>query len=492
VIAPNASGRLPAIGEVVAGKYTIAKVIGEGGMGIVYEATHNRLRQRVAIKMLLPSMMGDDVVVSRFDREARAASQLKNPHAARVTDVDATDDGVPYMVMEFLEGHDLETELGRRRRIPCDEAVDFVLQACAAMVEAHALGIVHRDLKPSNLFLATSGDGAIVKVLDFGISKLQIEGDAKLTGAESVMGTAMYMSPEQVRSSMNADARTDIWALGVILYELITGRAPFLGTPTQVAAAIVSEEPADIRSFALVPTELAQIVARVLQKNANDRFQTVRDLVFALAPHATPGSVGRQYAESLLAGTSGSYRGLALAGNVTVRADDLGGATLLNAPAVTDRPARAEGGTAPGWSQHRSGSSRSTTALVWMLVAFFGGTAVLGGGAFAYFRMRARAATQAATAAAAASSEPPLTPAEPAPPPPPASAVPTANAADASAPVAATATPTAARARPTRPATTASAAPPAIAPLVTPPTPPATTPKPPASAPQPGGNPLHL
>ncbi|MDF2696371.1 MAG: Serine/threonine-protein kinase pkn3, partial [Labilithrix sp.] len=214
---------MPQPGDLVAGKYAVVRVLGEGGMGIVYEATHQRLRQRVALKMLLPSMLEHEVIVSRFEREARAAAQLRGRHCAKVKDVDVTSDGLPYMVMDFLEGHDLQVEIERRGRLPIGEAVDYVLQACAAMVEAHQLGIIHRDLKPSNLFLEldpdSGGESWIVKVLDFGISKVAAnEGDAKLTEVDAIMGTALYMSPEQVKASHSVDARSDIWALGVILY----------------------------------------------------------------------------------------------------------------------------------------------------------------------------------------------------------------------------------------------------------------------------------
>ena len=199
-------------GEVIAGKYAIVRVLGEGGMGIVYEATHLKLRQRVAVKMLQREMLDHEIIVNRFEREARAAGQLRNRHTARVMDVDITADGLPYMVIEFLEGTDLDAELGRRGRFTVQEAVDFVLQACSAMIEAHQLGIVHRDLKPANLFLAVDGDARIIKVLDFGISKVpnEGEGDSKLTTPDSVMGTALYMSPEQVRSTGTVDARSDI------------------------------------------------------------------------------------------------------------------------------------------------------------------------------------------------------------------------------------------------------------------------------------------
>jgi serine/threonine-protein kinase len=292
---------MPKAGDVVAGKYLIARVLGEGGMGIVYEATHQRLRQRVALKMLLPAMLEHEVLVSRFEREARAAAQLRGRHVARVVDVDVTPDGLPYMVMDFLEGHDLQVEIDARGRIDVPEAVDWVLQACAAMVEAHQIGIIHRDLKPSNLFLAREGDlgTRIVKVLDFGISKIATDGEAKLTDAHTVMGTALYMSPEQVLASHAVDARTDIWALGVILYEALSGRVPWLGPAQQVAAAIVTTDPPDLCSLSpALPAELAAIVHTALRRDPDARFPDVRQLSAALAPFARAGSVGRSLVEA--------------------------------------------------------------------------------------------------------------------------------------------------------------------------------------------------
>jgi len=163
--------RIPQPGEVVAGKYRLLRVLGEGGMGVVLAAEHLRLRQAIAIKFLNPEMLGIPEIVERFDREARAAATLRSRHVVRVTDVEQTADGVPYMVMELLEGADLESERERRRQLPYAEAVDYVLQACGALAEAHQAGIVHRDLKPGNLFLAKDdADRPIVKVLDFGIS----------------------------------------------------------------------------------------------------------------------------------------------------------------------------------------------------------------------------------------------------------------------------------------------------------------------------------
>jgi serine/threonine protein kinase len=210
---------LPRPGDVLDGKYRLLRVIGEGGMGVVFEAVHEKLGQHVAIKVLQPSVARNVDLVARFEREARAAGRLRGRNVARVTDVEVSPGHLAYMVMEFLVGNDLDAELSSRAgsRMPVAEAVEIVLQACRAIAEAHAAGIVHRDLKPSNLFLCTEGDERVVKLLDFGVSKMEDEA-SKLTSTQLVVGTVHYMSPEQVRSAKEADARTDIWALGVILY----------------------------------------------------------------------------------------------------------------------------------------------------------------------------------------------------------------------------------------------------------------------------------
>ncbi len=395
-----AAQALPTSGEVISGKYEIVRVIGEGGMGVVFEAKHLKLHQRVAIKMLLPDMLAHDVIVSRFEREARASGQLRNRHTVRVIDVDVTARGLPYMVMEYLEGHDLQTELDLRERLPVEEAVHYVLQACAAMVEAHQLGIVHRDLKPANLFLALEPDGRdasaarLVKVLDFGISKLHVEGDVRLTVAESVIGTAMYMSPEQVRSSGEVDARTDIWALGIILFELISGRPPWLGSPTQLAAMVVSEDAPDVRTYAAdVPAEVAAIITKALQREPNERYADVRQLALALTPHAPAGGAGLpsslRFAQASIPPPRVSLRPAAL--------EDAN--TILQAPAVSESRMGGGGpGTTPGWTQSGQPAARNRTLLIGFVAAFVVGLLIVGGAATAWVRSHRSAAAEPSSA----------------------------------------------------------------------------------------------
>jgi serine/threonine-protein kinase len=256
-------------------------------MAIVYEAVHVRLGQRVALKILLPELAEREDIMTRFEREGRAAVRLRSPHVARVFDVDTLADGTAYIVMEFLEGRDLAGELALSGPLPITQAVDYVLQACDAMAEAHRQGTVHRDLKPSNLFLAQDGKQRIVKVLDFGVSKVALEGaDLSVTSTRSALGTALYMSPEQVRSAKSVDARTDVWSLGVVLYELLTARTPFEGeSVTALAAAIVTDTPPPLRTLrADVPFELEQVVIRAMEKDRDKRFHDAAAFAAALAP----------------------------------------------------------------------------------------------------------------------------------------------------------------------------------------------------------------
>jgi serine/threonine-protein kinase len=278
---------LPDIGSVIAGKYRIERLLGEGGMGAVYEAYHMRLAQRLAIKVLHPNVAHYEEVVLRFEREARAAARLQSINCARVIDVDALPNGLPYIVMEYLEGRDLFAELEIHRALPIADAVDYVMQAATAMTEAHSLGIIHRDLKPSNLFLCPAGASArkLVKVLDFGVSKLTDEGAPRITKDSGAVGTPDYMSPEQVRAMPSLDTRADIWSLGVILFEALTGRPPYVGPQTAVVAQIVADpvpSPASFRND--LPTPLVRAVMRMLEKDPRRRVQTMAEVVELLAP----------------------------------------------------------------------------------------------------------------------------------------------------------------------------------------------------------------
>ncbi len=283
-------------GDVLAGKYRIDKVLGVGGMGVVVAAHHIHLDDRVAIKFMLPHALTNGDAVSRFAREARAAVKIKSEHVARVSDVGTLENGAPYMVMEYLEGRDLSAWLEQSGALPIEQAVEFVLQAAEALAEAHTLGIVHRDLKPANLFVVRTPDGQLsVKVLDFGISKLtQIPGntprsDMDLTKTSAMMGSPLYMSPEQMQSAKEVDARADIWALGVILYELLCGTVPFLSESLpEVLIKIISAEPDPPRSKRPeVPPELERVIFKCLAKDRNKRYSTVADLAGDLMPFAS-------------------------------------------------------------------------------------------------------------------------------------------------------------------------------------------------------------
>jgi serine/threonine-protein kinase len=295
----------PKPAETIGGKYRLVRVLGEGGMGIVYEAMHLRLDQPVAIKFLRPDLLGPARSLVRLEREARAAARLRSPWFARVMDIDFTSQGLPYIVMELLSGRNLAEELAARGNLPAAEAVHWIRETCTAVQEAHGAGIVHRDLKPSNLFLAEQGGERRLKVLDFGISKVSGEREAGATDSQAVLGTPRYMSPEQVRSAKHVDPRADVWSLGVILYELVTGVPPFDGpSATAIAAAVVTDTPA--LPSTLRPGVLAAldgVVMKALAKQASARYEDVQALARALAPIAPAGFAGpdQTTSEALLA-----------------------------------------------------------------------------------------------------------------------------------------------------------------------------------------------
>ena len=297
--APDDAAPLPfRDGEIIAGKYEVERILGQGGMGIVVSAHHIALQQKVAIKLLLPASMSVPGAAPRFLREARSAAAIQSEHVARVLDVGTLDSGQPFMVMEYLTGSDLGGVLHRTGRLPITDAVDYVLQACEAIAEAHARGIVHRDLKPDNVFLTRRADGSsLVKILDFGLSKPAMEelsgaATPSLTGANMVAGSPQYMSPEQVRSLKNVDHRTDVWSLGVLLYELLTGQRPFeADTIAGVFAKIAADAPLRPRTLRPdMPPSLEAVVMRCLEKDLSLRTQDVASLATGLEPHAPPAS----------------------------------------------------------------------------------------------------------------------------------------------------------------------------------------------------------
>jgi serine/threonine-protein kinase len=339
-------------GQIISNRYRIDGALGEGGMGVVVTATHLDLKKRFAIK-LLPSGADGGSRAARFEREARAACQLESEHVARVFDFGRLEDDSPYLVMEHLDGKDLRRTLRERGRFSLREAADDIIEASDALAEAHAQGIVHRDVKPSNLFLARRPDGSThVKVLDFGVSKVPSAGaaDAGLTGITARLGTAAYMSPEQARSARLVDHRTDIWSLGVVLYELLSGEKPFGGaTDGEILAHIEQGSPRPLRELAPeVPPAVAELVDRCLARDRDERVADVGELARALAPYASDAAQPIvERIERLLA---------------------------LRTGAPSESPALPEGGspgdveaqtpsaTAPGWSSSSAGSTPESRA----------------------------------------------------------------------------------------------------------------------------------
>jgi serine/threonine-protein kinase len=290
-------------GDVLAGKYRVDELLGWGAMGFVLRAWHTELDEPVAVKLLLPELAQNDEALVRFEREARVAFKIKSEHVTRVLDVGRLESGQPYMVMEFLDGVELgELVYGSRgvepKALPIHDVIDYVLQACDALLEAHGLGIVHRDLKPDNLFLARRNDGThCVKLLDFGLSKLvsrasRAPRERAITGEAQAMGTAHYMSPEQWVAAKTVGPAADIWALGVILYEAVSGSSPFQrNNYAAMCNAVLHEEPpplAELRPD--VPPGLDEAIRGCLKKAPEERYASVADLAAALLPFAAPGT----------------------------------------------------------------------------------------------------------------------------------------------------------------------------------------------------------
>jgi serine/threonine-protein kinase len=289
----NQGEGVPEPGETVAGKYRIDAVLGAGAMGVVLAARNTLLGHDVAIKFVTPTRAARAEALARFAREARTVASLESEHIVRLLDFGTLEEGTPYMVMQRLVGTDLMSEArARGGRLPLAEVADYAIQACVGLAEAHAHGVVHRDIKPGNLFLTRRANGEpLVKILDFGISKTTIAdgADLTLTDTASLLGSPLYMSPEQVRQSKSVDHRTDIWSLGVVIHQLCVGSSPFVGEGAgALLASIAADEPTPLRDVdPEMPEALEAVVLRCLQKSAAFRYQSAAELAQSIAPFAT-------------------------------------------------------------------------------------------------------------------------------------------------------------------------------------------------------------
>jgi eukaryotic-like serine/threonine-protein kinase len=391
-------------GDVIDGKYRVEAVLGKGGMGAVVRARHEALGRSVAIKLLLPDMMQSSGMVQRFEREARAAARLKNDHVIDVIDVGRLPSGEPFIVMELLDGTDLAKHLEQRRRLSVEETIEIILQVCDAVGEAHAAGIVHRDLKPHNIFLTARRDRRVhVKVLDFGISKVHGDVDGGLTGSQEMLGSPYYMSPEQLLSTRDVGPSADIWAIGVILYQLLTGRVPFAGeTLAAITTGICSYPHAPIATVRSdLPPWLTSLIEQCLRKDPIGRIRSVDALSEALRsrgqsatmPAYTPNE-GVQRAPSMPDAmvTAASTNAVV---SPSPRSPAIVHAPTIVQPAPTLMPGAS---TNVGWgtstSPRKSGGGAALVVVGGLLVA------LLFGGGYALRRLTRQAPASAPSAAA--------------------------------------------------------------------------------------------
>lgn len=443
-------------GDVLAGKYVVERVLGAGGMGVVVAVRHLQLDQRFALKFLLPAAMQAPDAVARFLREGKAAARITSEHVARVVDTGVLDTGAPYLVLEYLEGADLGAQ---SLPLSVEDSVEYVLQACEAIVEAHQLGIVHRDLKPANLFLARRKDGSpLVKVLDFGISKADGDANQALTSSATMMGSPRYMSPEQMLSAKDVDARTDVWALGVILFELVSGRPVWDADTVQGLCALIATAPApSVRTLAPgAPALLDEAISRCLAKDRAQRLPSVADLATMLAPLA---NAPAQTSIDRILRVAGRSRSVPIPKPPPTLSHGPGpGASTPALSQTPSKPSRAPGDLTP------SGGSGRTVLALGAVIALIG----LGAGGALFLR---RSAPPTVVSAAAASSSPPVALPTPAASIEPVLPVATAPAVPSMLPSSAPVSPVVKRGKSPRPP------PPAAAPAA-PPAPPSPSPEP--------------
>jgi tRNA A-37 threonylcarbamoyl transferase component Bud32 len=390
------------IGTVLGGSYRITRLVGQGGMGAVYEGVQLRLERRVAVKLMARELSANAEAIARFRREAEVTSQLGHPHIVQVFDFGSAPTGEPYLVMEYLEGEDLEKRIARVGKMSAPAASHIIRQVASALSATHAKGIVHRDLKPANVFLlSVEGETDFVKVVDFGISKVRAAG-TKLTAALAVMGTPNYMAPEQAAGRVDEiDHRTDQWALACIAYELLAGRPPFIGEDVaSLLYQVIHQAPSPLANMNPgLPAALEGVLQRALSKTQGGRFQTMTEFSRAFEGAAT-GRVAPTTAQ-------------AIAHQPTVAP----AAAALPAPAAAAAPT---GGVAPvttfsstaGEAMVGGETLRVRPMRRWLLAV--GGLAIAaaaGAGAFAFISGRSPAPVPAVTASSTAAASAAIVPA---------------------------------------------------------------------------------